>query len=117
MRKPQAFRHSQLRDDLLPSATYRGIWRAVDARLEARAACKYIVGVLALAARADCEQALGEHLDAELARGRLPELHTLQQRFAPSEEARVQAALEVDSVQHPLSVYDRLLPARAVEVC
>jgi hypothetical protein len=117
VRKPQAFRYSQLRDDLLPSATYRAIWRQVDARLEARAACKYIVGVLALAARGECEQVLGEHLYAELAGGRLPELHTLQQRFAPSDEARLQAVLdEVDSVQHPLSVYDRLLPGQAMAV-
>jgi hypothetical protein len=118
VRKPQAFRHSQLRDDLLPSATYRSIWRAVDARLQPRAACKYIVGVLALAARADCEQALGGHLEAELARGRLPELHTLERRFAPSDEAHLRTVIEaVDSVQHPLGTYDRLLPARAVEVC
>jgi hypothetical protein len=61
-RKPQAFRYSQLRDDLLPNATYRTIWQHLDSHLEARAACKRIVGILALAARADCEQALGAYL-------------------------------------------------------
>jgi transposase InsO family protein len=117
VRKPQAFRYSQLRDDLLPSATYRAIWRQVDARLEARAACKYIVGVLALAARADCEQALGSYLDGQLAQGRLPELHTLEQRFAPSEAQRARERLDaVNSVQHPLAAYDRLLPSQAAEV-
>ena len=34
VRKPQAFRYSQLREDLLPNATYRAIWRHLDSRLE-----------------------------------------------------------------------------------
>jgi hypothetical protein len=50
VRKPQAFRYSQLREDLLPNATYRAIWQHLDSHLEARAACKRIVGILALAA-------------------------------------------------------------------
>ena len=54
VRKPQAFRYSQLRDDLLPSATYQEIWAAIDQQLGPRAACKRIVGILSLAARADC---------------------------------------------------------------
>ena len=71
-RKPQAFRYSQLRDDLLPNATYRQIWVAIDQQLEPRAACKRIVGILSLAARTDCEQPLGTYLQQQINRNHLP---------------------------------------------
>jgi hypothetical protein len=34
VRKPQAFRYSQLREDLLPNATYRTIWQHLDRHLK-----------------------------------------------------------------------------------
>jgi len=111
-RKPQAFRYSQLREDLLPNATYRAIWQHLDSRLEARAACKRIVGILALAARADCEQALGAYVLARIVAGDIPSLHALEQRFEPERNAG--ATLESDvlqGAQHPLSLYDSLLPS------
>ena len=49
-RKPQAFRHSQLRDDLLPTPDYKLIWEYVDESLAAYDACRYIVRLLYLAA-------------------------------------------------------------------
>ena len=112
VRKPQAFRYSQLREDLLPNATYRAIWQHLDSHLEARAACKRIVGILALAARADCEQALGAYVLARNAAGDIPSLHALEQRFEP--ECNSGATLERDALQgtqHPLSLYDSLLPS------
>jgi transposase InsO family protein len=112
VRKPQAFRYSQLREDLLPNATYRAIWQHLDGHLEARAACKRIVGILALAARAECEQALGVYLLERIAAGDIPSVHALEQRFEPGRNAG--ATLDLDalhSAQHPLSLYDRLLPS------
>ncbi len=61
-RKPQAFRYSQLRDDLLPCDTYRAIWKWLDAQMEAKAACKMMVGILSLACREECEDRLGWYL-------------------------------------------------------
>ena len=111
-RKPQAFRYSQLRDDLLPNAVYRTIWNHLDRHLEARAACKRIVGILALAARAECEQALGAYLLEQIAGGHIPSLHELEQRFEPGRAASGYADLgAVLSAQHPLSLYDSLLPS------
>jgi hypothetical protein len=112
VRKPQAFRYSQLREDLLPNATYRTIWQHLDRHLEARAACKRIVGILALAARADCEQTLGAYLLERIAAGSVPTLTALESRF----EGRDAVAQQVDlrsqpSIQHALSSYDHLLPA------
>jgi transposase InsO family protein len=113
VRKPQAFRYSQLREDLLPNATYRAIWQHLDSHLEARTACKRIVGILALAARADCEQALGAYLLAQIGAGDIPSVHALEQRFESEDKTRNPlAVLNLHSRQHPLSLYDSLLPSR-----
>lgn len=84
-RKPQAFRYSQLRDDLLPGENYRLIWNWLDQELEPRKACKTIVGILSLANRADCEAELGQYLLKQKAIDRIPSLHELQQRFDQKE--------------------------------
>ncbi len=110
VRKPQAFRYSQLRDDLLPNATYRLIWAYIDQQLEPRAACKRIVGILSLAARADCEQPLGLYLQQQLAKGNLPGLHQLEQRFDPNAPGKLPDGLEDGSTQHALRAYDVLMP-------
>jgi len=115
VRKPQAFRYSQLRDELLPNATYQQIWVAIDQQLEPRAACKRIVGILSLAARADCEQALGAYLQQQIVKGKLPSLHQLEQRFDPNAHSTLPEHLEEGCVQHALSVYDALMPT-AMEV-
>ncbi len=116
VRKPQAFRHSQLRDDLLPNAAYRRIWNRLDALLEPRAACKRIVGILALAARAGCEQALGAWLLPRLEAGRAPSLHELERRFDPSAaKATAPRPPSSGSPRHP-SLYDDLLPGPSAEV-
>jgi hypothetical protein len=44
--KPQAFRFLQFRDELLPTETYRKIWRHCDQQLQSRDACKCIMGVI-----------------------------------------------------------------------
>jgi len=80
-RKPQAFRYSQLRDDLLPGDTYRRIWKIYDQELAPRTACKTIVGVLALAHRADCEKELGNHIINKMDSGSIPTLTELQRKF------------------------------------
>lgn len=104
-KKPMAFYRSQLRDALLPSPTYRRIWSLLDARLCERAACKLMVGALALAAERDCEPALGEYLLQALEAGTLPSVVELQQRFGAPPSAALSPGLE----QHPLLDYDQLL--------
>lgn len=116
-RKPQAFRYSQLRDELLPNATYRQIWAELDDRLEPRAACKRIVGILALAARAECEQALGVYLLRRLGAEQVPSLLELERRFEPQkEEMNPDRLLSGGGFQHPLALYDALLSPPATEV-
>jgi hypothetical protein len=85
-RKPQAFRYSQLRDDLLPSDTYRLIWEQLDQTLDPRAACKTIVGILSLANRTDQETELGDYILRKMADDHIPALHELQKKFNNKEE-------------------------------
>jgi hypothetical protein len=102
VKKPQAFRHSVLRDDLLPNDQFRSIWKRVDAEMEAHFACKFIVNVLYIAAKGDCVQALGDWL---LEQEQLPPLHQIRQRFYPTPSSNNQ----VSGNQHDIIGYDALL--------
>ncbi len=82
-RKPQAFRYSQLRDDFLPTETYKTIWNWIDTALEPRKACKIMVGILALANRGNCEERLGRHLLKMKEQNDIPSIHELRNKFAP----------------------------------
>jgi hypothetical protein len=111
-RKPQAFRYSQIRDDLLPDETYKAVWNWLDTEMEARKACKVMVGILALAHRADCEKQLGGYLRDLMNNQALPSLHTLQQRF----DTREQTVPLVEVEQPPAASYDVLLVEQSQEV-
>ncbi len=104
-KKPQAFRYSQIRDDLLPDETYKAVWSWLDKEMEARKACKTMVGILSLAYRADCERQLGEYLQELMAGSTLPSLIELQNKF----ESRDQSIPEIQVNQPPASEYDSLL--------
>ena len=105
--KPQAFRYSQFRDDLLPDSTYRALWALINQRLPAHEACKWIVTVLRLGFEYDCESALGSELLQVLGAGTAPTLIELQQRFLPK---RVVVPMpQSRPAQHRLTDYDHLL--------
>ncbi|MDT4289577.1 IS21 family transposase [Methylomonas sp. MO1] len=103
--KPQAFRFLQFRDDLLPTDIYRQLWLHSDRQLDAREACKWMVGVLRIAMDHDCEERLGHELLTTIEQHQpLPSLKALQERYlgqhpVPSIPAR----------QHDLGSYDHLL--------
>ncbi len=105
--KPQAFRYSQLRDDLLPSQTYRTLWAHVDQALPNRDACKWIVTVLRLAYEYDCESPLGADLLREVLDGKLPDIKQVQARFL--RPSSVLAEHPDTAPQHTLASYDELL--------
>ncbi len=105
VKKPQAFRYSQIRDDLLPTPVYHEIWRSIDKKMEARQACKFMVGLLHLAATQDCEQALGEAVLQILSRQRQPSLSQLQQQFGAVVTTEPPDLLVS---QHQLSSYDAI---------
>lgn len=107
VKKPQAFRHSRLRDDLLPNDDYRRIWQHVDKTMEAKVACRFITGILHLAATRDCEDELAQVILTDITQGRTLSLSALQARFAKDKEALSFPVVYV--VQHALHSYDELL--------
>ena len=107
VKKPQAFRYSRLRDDLLPDAHYRSIWCAIDKSLPPQEACRMIVGLLYLAATQDCEKALGEVVLAKLNQGQSLSLKKLQAQFCRTQDKQYTAILVP---QHTLAHYNQLIP-------
>lgn len=103
--KPQAFRYSSLQAELLPDDNYKQLWLEVDSQLESKAACKWMVGVLKVAAQLDDYQALGETLLMQAKRRQLPTLQAIQDEHLPQ---ACSATLKPFN-QHRLADYDHLL--------
>lgn len=111
-KKPQAFRYSQIRDDLLPNDTYKAVWAWLDSEMLPRKACKMMVGLLALAHRANCESRLGSYLQDMMEGGSLPSLQDIQQKFEAKEPT-----IPIIEVNHaPAASYDALLTIGPQEV-
>ena len=112
--KPQAFRFSQFRDDILPDAHYRQLWTLAEAQFTPQVACKWIVHVLRIAHEKDCQDLLVRELLADAERFELPTLEVLQERYLPRSKA---PAIPVR--QHSVVDYDTLLEGQwaAQEAC
>lgn len=108
-RKPGAFARWALRDDMFPRAEYRQTWEQLIEALPEREACKRMVGILDLAAGGACEAQLAQILGDALQAGTLPELPTLQARFAPRETSMPVVIVSLP----PLSAYDQLYEVAA----
>lgn len=106
VRKPQAFRCSQIRDDLLPNADYKAIWAHVDARLPPAEASRYMVKLLHLAAQSDQERAVGQFVLQHLSQSGLPSIGQCRERFAPETPSHVPV---IQSPTVALATYDALL--------
>jgi len=104
-RKPQAFRYSRLRDELLPNDMYKQIWEHVDKNMESRKACKFIVGLLHIAAEKNCEEILGNEVLAMIAAGKALVINQLQTKH----QCQKTPLPTIDVEQHPLASYDQLI--------
>jgi hypothetical protein len=102
--KPQAFRFSQLRDDLLPSPQYRQLWHLAEQQFNPQEACKWMVAVLRIAADYDCEGSLADELMQQAEQGQLPALKSLQGRYLQHTEPP-----PIPVRQHQITDYDQLL--------
>jgi hypothetical protein len=106
VRKPGAFRYSQLRDELLPSADYHQIWLLIDNSMPSKESARYIVNLLYIAANHDCESSLGRYvLDYLTAGSNAPTIEQCRNRFVKQDQP-IPAIL---SIQHTLSEYNQLL--------
>ena len=111
--KPMALLNLVYRDALFPRPAYRAAWERLLAAGDARAACRTMVGLLALAHERCCEADLAEALAADLAEDRLPDLAVLRARFAPVAPTR---APEVTVTLPPVASYDALLSGPGVPI-
>jgi hypothetical protein len=100
-RKPQAFRYSEHRAHLLPDDNYTAIWQVIDAELDPRDACKWMVYVLNMAAKSKDWRQLGQDLLSEV-NIRIPSLVQLQSRQLPDTQAITPNHVN----QHELAPYD-----------
>lgn len=118
-KKPQAFRYSQFREDLLPSCDYKFIWEYIDANLEARDSCRYIVCLLSLAAENNCEESLGSYVLESLTNPSgaiVPKLADLRQKFGFNKKEKIAIKIK----QHEIEHYDALITTQSSiqkEVC
>ena len=99
------------RDQLFPRDAYRRLYDAAMEALPARAACKLVVGALAIAHERGCEVDLAALIDERLDAGSIPDLATIRARFQPDPEALPQVTVTMA----PLSDYDVLTAAVPVE--
>lgn len=108
-RKPMALLNLAYRDQLFPREAYRRCFERLVGSIGERTACRTMVALLALAHDRACEAELAECLAADLADGRLPDLATLQARFAPDPAHLPEVTVELV----PLTAYDALLTGGA----
>lgn len=106
VKKPRAFRNSQLRDELLPNDNYKAIWRYVDDTLPADKASYYMVKLLHLAKQSGCEGQLGRFVAASITQRQLPAIRECEKRFLVIEPSRPTLTIK----QHSLSSYSSMIP-------
>lgn len=104
--KPQAFRYSRLRDNLLPNQAYKQIWEYVDKNMAGRNACKFIVGLLHLASEKNCEEDLANEVLAIIAEKKPLILNQLQSN---RQYQKVTTLPIIDIGQHMLADYNNLI--------
>jgi hypothetical protein len=61
IKKPRAFRCCVYKEELLPSDTFKQIWKHLERTQSSDVACKTILRLLKLACDHDCEESLAEH--------------------------------------------------------
>jgi transposase InsO family protein len=108
IKKPMAFFRSQHQEALLPNARYKKIWQRLANSQPSRDASKLMVGLLHLAATADCEKNLGEQVMDLLDKGDIPVLADLRRAYGqmPSRDY-----LAITSEQHEIISYNDLIPS------
>jgi hypothetical protein len=112
VRKPQAFRFSKLRDDILPTPNFKKIWAYLEKGVGGKLSCKLIVGLLSIAAKYDCETALSTLVINQIEKNIRPNLDELDAIFCGEKEKRI--ITDVEIIQHNLDSYDDLLMVRGV---
>jgi len=104
-KKPNAFKCSQLRDDLIPGGDFQLLWEKLTNYSVNDTDCRYMVGLLVLAHNYNCEAALGRFVLKAFEEGNRVSIDQCRALFGP-EKTEVPTII---SQQHLVSSYDILL--------
>lgn len=104
-KKPNAFRYSLLRDDLIPSGDFTLLWGKLTLDGLNDADCRYMVGLLVLADNYDCEDELGRYVLNAFEANQRPSTKQCHELFGPE---KVEMPMII-SQQHSLNSYDCLM--------
>jgi len=107
-RKPRALLRAQLQDDLLPTESWRQLWRQLLAALPPDEAAKVMVDALHVAAKTDELAAVERYLRRQLRSGELT-LTALREHYGLRPPRGLAALPQLQMPEHQLSSYDELL--------
>ena len=103
-KKPNAFKSSLLRDDLIPQGDFTLAWQQLTKSGITDEACRYMVDLLVLADNYQCEDALGRRVLKALEKGKQESIQSCRKHFGSPTEIPV-----LSCYQHQLSSYDLLM--------
>jgi hypothetical protein len=104
-KKPNAFKCSQLREDIIPDGDFRLLWKQLTQEYVSDTDCRYMVGLLLLADNYNCEDTLGRYVLKALNSGNRASIETCRNLFGPDK-------IEVPNIvsqQHSVQSYDVLI--------
>ncbi|SGZ07354.1 Integrase, catalytic region [Moritella viscosa] len=104
-KKPNAFKCSRIRDDIVPVGDMSLLWQQLTAHSVSDSDCKYMVNLLLLAHNYDCEGALGRYVLASIESGQRATIEQCRKLFGPE---RIEVP-KISTQQHSLSGYDNLI--------
>ncbi|MCI2282369.1 IS21 family transposase [Colwellia sp. MSW7] len=104
-KKPNAFKYSQLREDLIPEGDFSLLWQQLTAQHVSDKDCRYMVDLLLLAHNYHCEDALGRYVLKNHEQGKRISIDMCRKLFGPS----MVTVPNIVSHQHHISDYDSLL--------
>lgn len=97
-KKPQAFRYSNIQDDLFPSDDYKLLWVLCNKQFDSHMACKWMVTVIKIASKiADIDK----FAQSLLLMKKLPLIKTLQDKYL----LKAQVIPDIKANQHKLEDY------------
>jgi len=106
-KKPNAFKSSMIRDDLIPQGDFTLLWQQLTKEGVIDEDCRYMVDLLVLADNYDCEKELGRYVLSAVEQGEKLSIQVCRERFGTD-------AIEIPALlcqQHQLSSYDNLMEA------
>jgi hypothetical protein len=107
-RKPRALLRAQLQDDLLPTDSWRQLWRQLLAALPPDEAAKVMVDALHVAAKTDDLAGVERYLRRQLRSGALT-IGALRDHYGLRPPRGLMAMPQIEIPEHTLSSYDELL--------